>query len=245
MYLLKKALNIVKNVLSWAIVLAAVLLIIATAISVATVDRNDRSVLGYRMYIVTTDSMSATDFAAGDLIFSKKVKPSTLQEGDIITFISQNTDSFGEILTHKIRRIAKTADGDPGFITYGTTTDTNDEAVVTYSYVLGKYTGKLAGWGRFFQFIKTPTGYFLCIFLPFMLIIAYEGTKIFVLLRRYRKEQLDEVQAERDRIAEERAANEKLLEELKQLKVQMEENKQMQNSECPTDTRRDTDADTK
>jgi len=219
---LKKTLNIVKNILVWLVVLAAVLMLIVTVISATTVNRNDRSLFGYRMYIVTSDSMAATDFNAGSLIFSKEVSPSELKEGDIVTFISQNTDSFGEILTHKIRRLTKTADGTPGFITYGTTTDTNDEAVVTYPYVLGKYTGKVAGLGTFFNFLKTPTGYLLCIFLPFMLIIAYEGVRFFVLLRKYRQEQMEQVQAERDKVAEERAANEKLLEELKELRAQLQ-----------------------
>lgn len=219
---MKKTLNIVKNILVWLVVLAAVLMLIVTVISATTVNRNDRSLFGYRMYIVTSDSMAATDFNAGSLIFSKEVSPSELKEGDIVTFISQNTDSFGEILTHKIRRLTKTADGTPGFITYGTTTDTNDEAVVTYPYVLGKYTGKVAGLGTFFNFLKTPTGYLLCIFLPFMLIITYEGVRFFVLLRKYRQEQMEQVQAERDKVAEERAANEKLLEELKELRAQLQ-----------------------
>lgn len=231
---MKKTLNIVKNILVWLVVLAAVLMLVVTVISATSLNRNDRSLFGYRLYIVTSDSMAATDFNAGSLIFSKIVPPSTLQEGDIITFISQNPDSFGEILTHKIRRITKTGEGAPGFITYGTTTDTNDEAVVTYAYVLGKYTGQVAGLGRFFNFLKTPTGYLLCIFLPFMLIIIYEGTRFFFLLRRYRREQMEIVQAERDKVAEERAANEKLLEELKQLRAQLKESQTSDASEEET-----------
>ena len=64
-------------------------------------------------------------------------------------------------MTHKIRRLTKTADGSPGFVTYGTTTDTDDEAIVTYPYVLGKYTGKLPKVGTFFTFLKTTQGYIL------------------------------------------------------------------------------------
>ena len=47
-------------------------------------DRNDRALFGYKMYIVRSDSMSATDFKAGDLILVRSVDPATLQEGDII-----------------------------------------------------------------------------------------------------------------------------------------------------------------
>ena len=76
--------------------------------------------------------------------------------------------------------------------------------------------------GTFFNFLKTTPGYFVCIFTPFMLIILYEGVKFFNLFRRYKKEQMDEMQAERDKIEAEKAENAKMLEELKALKAQLE-----------------------
>ena len=174
------------------------------------------------MYIVNSDSMSKTDFDAGDLILVKEVDPSTLKEGDIITFMSQDTDHFGETITHKIRKLTTDAEGNPGFITYGTTTDTDDETIVTYPYVLGQYKSHIPKLGTFFNFLKTTPGYFVCIFIPFMLIIIYEGVKFFNLFRRYKKEQMDEMEAERAKIEEERAANAKMLEELQALKAQLE-----------------------
>lgn len=219
---MKKALNIIKNTFVWLMVLLAVSMMIFTVISCTTFNRNDRSLLGYKMYIVNTDSMAATDFKAGALIFVKEVDPSTLKEGDIITFMSQDTNSFGETITHKIRNVTTDAQGNPGFITYGTTTDTDDETIVTYPYVLGKYQSDIPGIGLFFNFLKTTPGYFVCIFTPFMLIIIYEGVKFFNLFRRYKNEQMEEMQAERDKIEAEKLENAKMLEELKALKAQLE-----------------------
>ena len=219
---MKKALNILKTTFVWMMVLLAVMMMIFTVISCTTFNRNDRSLFGYKMYIVNTDSMAATDFNAGSLIFVKEVDPSTLKEGDIITFMSQDTDSFGETITHKIRTVTTDAEGNPGFITYGTTTDTNDETIVTYPYVLGKYEKNIPGLGTFFNFLKTTPGYFVCIFIPFMLIILYEGVKFVNLFRRYKKEQMEEMQAERDKIEAEKLENAKMLEELKALKAQLE-----------------------
>ncbi len=219
---MKKALNIIKNTLVCFVALLAVFMMIFTVISVSTFNRNDRSLFGYKMYIVNSDSMAATDFAAGALIFVKEVDPSTLKEGDIITFMSQDTDSFGETITHKIRTVTTDAEGDPGFITYGTTTDIDDETIVTYPYVLGKYQSNIPGLGFFFNFLRTTPGYFVCIFIPFILIIIYEGVKFFNLFRRYKKEQMEEMQAERDKIEAEKAENAKMLEELKSLKAQLE-----------------------
>lgn len=223
---MKKALNIIKTVFVGLVVAMAVFMMIFTVISATTFDRNDRSIFGYKIYIVNSDSMAATDFDAGSLIFVKEVKPATLQEGDIITFMSQDTDSFGETITHKIRQITEDAEGNPGFVTYGTTTGQTDETIVTYPYVMGKYQGHLPKVGYFFNFLKTTPGYFVCIFTPFALIIVYEGVKFFSLFRRYKNEQMEAMQAERDQITKEREANAKMLEELQALKAQLENNKQ-------------------
>ena len=220
---MKKAFQIVKTTLIWLIVALAVFMMIFTVISVTTFNRNDRDLFGYKAYIVNSDSMSATDFKAGDLIFVKETDPTTLQAGDIITFISQSTESFGQVVTHKIRALTTDAQGNPGFITYGTTTGTDDATVVTYPYIMGKYVSHLDGVGTFFNFLKTPQGYIVCIFVPFMLLIVYQGVNCVRLFIRYRKEQTEALEAEKAQIEAERAETAKMMAELKALKAQMEQ----------------------
>lgn len=222
---MKKALNIIKSIFTWLVIALAVCMMIFTVVSVNTFDRNDRSIFGYKMFIVKSDSMKKTDFAAGDLIFSKEVDPSTLQVGDIISYQSTNTENYGEIVTHKIRELTTDAEGQPGFITYGTTTDTNDENIVTYSFVLGKYQTRLPGVGKFFQFLKTTPGYIVCIFLPFLILILMQGINSIRLFRKYKKEQQEELQAEKDKIAADRAETQKMMAELLAMKAQMENGK--------------------
>ena len=219
---MKKVFNIIKTTLIWLLVLLAVSMMIFTVVSVTTFNRNDRSLFGYKMYIVNSDSKAATDFDAGSLILVKEVDPATLKEGDIITFMSQNTESFGETVTHKIRKITTDAEGKRGFVTYGTTTDTDDATIVTHPYVLGKYEKHIPGLGTFFNFLKTTQGYFICIFTPFMLIIIYEAVRFFNLFRRYKQEQMEEMRLEKEKIEAEKEENAKMLEELKALKEQIE-----------------------
>lgn len=218
---MKKALNIISTVLVWALVVATVGMMIFTLISVNTFDQANRSIFGYKFFIVRSDSMKATDFDAGDIVFVKNVDPATLQVGDIIAFTSQNTNNFGDTVTHKIREITTNAYGDPAFVTYGTTTNTNDETPVTYPYVLGKYTGKIPNVGSFFQFLKTTPGYILCIFVPFLLLILYQGFQCIQLFRRYKKEQMEELAAERAKIEEERRQSAEMMKELQALKEQL------------------------
>ena len=88
--------------------------------------------------------------------------------------------------------------------------------------MLGKYQSHIPVLGTFFNFLKTTPGYFVCIFVPFMLIILYEGLRFVNLFRRYRKEQMEEMQTEKDKIEAERAENARMLEELRALKAQLE-----------------------
>lgn len=217
----KKTLSIIKNVFIWLIVILAVCMMIFTIVSVNTFDRNDRSLFGYKAFIVRTDSMSKTDFSAGDLILLKEVDPSTLKEGDIIAYISQNPANYGETVTHKIRRLTTDANGDPGFITYGTTTDTDDETVVTYPYILGKYKTNIPKVGSFFMLLKTTPGYIVCILIPFLLLILLDGIRCIRLFRKYKAEQQAELQAERDKIEADRAETQRMMQELLQMKAQM------------------------
>ena len=218
---MKKALNIIKNIFVWLMVVLAVGMMIFTIVSVTTFDRSERSLFGFKAFIVLSDSMSKTDFSAGDLVLVKEVDPSTLKEGDIIAYTSQNTSNYGETVTHKIRKLTKDANGEPGFITYGTTTDTDDEIVVTYPYVLGKYQTHIPKIGQFFMFLKTTPGYIVCILIPFLLLILIQGINCIRLFRRYTQEQMAELREEREKIEAERAESQKMMAELLELKAQL------------------------
>lgn len=231
---MKRVLAILKNVLVALIVAAALCMMIFTIFSVATFDREDRSLFGYQAFIVLSDSMSATDFSAGDLVLTHRVDPSTLQPGDIIAYRSENSENYGEIVTHKIRELTENEQGEPGFITYGTTTDQNDETVVTYDDVVGKYQFHLPGVGRFFKFLKTSPGYILCIFLPFFLLIVLQGINSVRLFRKYQHQKTAEMDEEyakqREELAEERR---KLDEKMAQSEKMLRELRAMQQAQNP------------
>lgn len=234
-----KALKIIRSIFVWLMVALAVFMMIFTIISVSTFDRADRNLFGYKAFIVLSDSMSKTDFNAGDLVLVKAVDPSTLKEGDIIAYTSQNTSNYGETVTHKIRKLTTDANGEPGFVTYGTTTDTDDETVVTYPYVLGKYSSHIPKVGAFFQFLKSTPGYIVCVLIPFLLLILLEGIRCIRLFRKYKAEQQAELQAERDKIEADRAETQRMMQELLAMKAQMAQSnggETLKTDEAPSDT---------
>ena len=204
---MKQTLSKILRVVTTVLMVASICIMLFTVVSVLTFNRTDRQLFGYRAFIVLSDSMSATDFSAGDLVLTRDVDPSTLQPGDIIAFTSTNTESYGQVVTHKIRSL--------------TTTGADDTAVVTYMDVLGKYAGHLAGVGKFFNFLKTTPGYILCIFVPFALLILSQSMETVRLFRRYKSEQMEELQQEKDQLAEERRQSAAMLAELQALRAQL------------------------
>ena len=93
--------------------------------------------------------------------------------------------------------------------------------MVTYPYVLGNIQVILES-RRLFQFLKTTPGYIVCILTPSSAYFA-SGLNCIKLFRRYKQEQLDEMQAEREKIEAERLQSQKMMQELLALKQQLEE----------------------
>lgn len=223
---MKKTLHILKNVFTTLIVIIAVSMMVFTIVSVLTFDRADRNILGYKAFIVLSDSMSKDNIKAGDLVLVKEVAPETLKAGDIISFQSVNDDdTYGKIVTHKIYEVTVDDQGILSFRTYGTTTGTIDEKLVQRSYVYGKHAVTLHGVGTFFNFLKSTPGYIICILIPFLLLIIIQGLNSIKLFKKYKQEQLEELNAEKEKIESEREESQKMMEELKQLREELKKTK--------------------
>ena len=231
---IKKIINISVKVLTYLLVAFTVFMMIFTIVTVTTVNKNERSIFGFKFYIVQTDSMSKSEnnadldvhFNAGDIIIVKNLKdPTTLKKGEIISFMSANKDSWGETITHMIYAVETDSSGNVvGYVTYGTNTGAIDDELVTPETVLGKYVGKLPLVGRFFAFVKSTPGYIICILVPFLLLILYNGANVIRLFRKYKQEQTDAMAAERKQIEDERAENQRMMKELLELKAQLMNN---------------------
>ena len=57
----KKALKIAYNVISWIIIAVTVVMMVFTIFSTLTFDKKDSTPLGFRFYIVLSDSMSLSE----------------------------------------------------------------------------------------------------------------------------------------------------------------------------------------
>lgn len=208
----KKALKITGNVLTVAVAILVVIMTVLTVFSMVFNRDGTASVFGVQAYVVQSDSMTP-EFAAGDVIFSEEVNPEELVAGDIITFISRDSASYGQTITHCIREVT-THNGELAFITYGIATGVDDGTPAVASDVLGRYTFRIAGLGSFFEFLKSVPGYIVCILLPFLVIIGLQIANIVSAVRAARAEKAAAAAAERSRV-------EALEEEVARLRAQV------------------------
>lgn len=232
----KKYFNIVIKIGTYILIAFTIFMMIFTVVTVSTVNKNDRVIFGRRFYIVKTDSMSLSEnnkdldvhFNAGDIIIIKNAKTDSVYEpGEIIAFMSMNESSYGETITHMIRRVEYTNDGKvKGYVTYGTNTGADDEALVKPEYVLGHYVGKLPVIGKLFAFVKSTPGYVVCILVPFLILIIYNGVNVVRLFMKYKREQMEKMETERKELEAERAENQRIMQELLELKAQLEQKKE-------------------
>lgn len=200
--------DIMLTVFAWLSFFVAIVFGIMVIFSTVAGTDNGKAVFGHKLLIVESDSMSKSPdsenekifFSSGDIIIIKPVNDfATVQEGDIITFISSNPDSVGETLSHKVRSVKKNAVGSLiGFETYGIYTGVSDKVIVNPDTVLGEYVGKIENLGTLFKFFKTPAGYFLGILIPCLLLLIFFSIAVGKLLGR--KEMADSFDVEIDNL---------------------------------------------
>ncbi len=206
---MKKALKIVANIFAWAIVLLALLV---TVLVFSSGSNNGVSNLfGYIPLTVESDSMVPT-FKTNDLIICKQIDDiSELKVDDVITFWTI-IDGKKVKNTHRIVEIGSN-EGVTSYITRGDNNNgVNDDIPVYAGDLIGKWTQvRFAGVGRFLSFLRTKTGFFICILIPMAIFFLIELYKFIVTLIEVKRPaatepQLDEEEIKRRAIAEYLAA---------------------------------------
>lgn len=167
----RKIIKFIVNLLLWVVIFAAA---IVTIISITSKQNGVPDLLGYVPLSIQTQSMEPT-IMTGDLIISKRYdenKPK-LNSGDIITFFCIEQEK--KILkTHRIVEIIENGD----MISYRTKGDNNesiDDGSVAPGDIVAIYDGKLVPHGgSVIDFLKSGTGFFICIVLPLLIFFLYQ-----------------------------------------------------------------------
>lgn len=199
---MKKVLKTIANVLSWAILAFALLI----TILVFSSGRNNgvANLFGYIPLTVESDSMLPT-FAQGDLIICKEIDDlNSLKENDVITFWTI-IDGQKVKNTHRIIEINE-FESTRSFVTRGDNNSLNDDMPAYAGDLIGKWTEvKISGMGKVMNFLRTKTGFFICILIPMAIFFLFELYKFIVVLieiKRPAAPEIDEEEIKRRAIEE-------------------------------------------
>ena len=157
---MKKTVKIVSSVLSWILLAATALILVALVMT--KVSGGEPELFGFRLFVVSSGSMEPT-LHVGDVILSGKFAPGdALEAGDILTYRGSG-QMEGKYVTHRLT----SAEGEPGSRTLTLQGDANNvpDAPMSEDRVVAKEICKL----RILTFFYSHP--FFAVLLMFLLII--------------------------------------------------------------------------
>ena len=190
---MKKFFKVLANVLAWIILVLA--LLVTVAVFSSSKHNGITNLFGYMPMSVQSDSMAPT-FREGDMVIVKEIDdPFALQENDVVTFYTM-INGVRVLNTHRIVSVNKTDSG-VTFTTKGDNNSINDSTDVAVGDLVGKWTGtKLKGIGKAADFLKTKTGFFICIVIPMAIFFLIELYKFIVTLIEIKKPKMTQNEEE-------------------------------------------------
>ena len=175
-------LKFILGVISYAIFIW--LLLVGVALLVYVLDIKIRAAKGdyssptFNAYVVLTGSM-LPEIQVYDVVVTKKVDPSSLEVGDVITFSSADTRFLHTIITHRI--IKKEYDNKTKSYSFQTQGDNNnvaDSALVPQNNIYGKVILKIPKLGYLQEFLASDGGWIIVILIPCLTVVSYDVVKL-------------------------------------------------------------------
>jgi len=146
----KKLINIVSTVLVVLMTLCAVFLM-------------GSRIVGFRCFNIISPSMAPL-YNVGDLIYVKEVDPSTVEVGDVITFVANEDLIVG---THRVTRIDE---ANQRFYTKGDANEVEDGSPVHFNNLIGVPRFSIPLLGYVSAFIQNPPGTYITLGVGLVLI---------------------------------------------------------------------------
>ncbi len=171
------------------IALVVIALGFSVYVTICTITGNPVSIFGYRVLRVETGSMEPT-LHVGDYIISRSCDTSTLTEGDIISYYSEQSDIEGMLVTHRIQTVCE----DGTFITRGDANPVSDSIPVKPDRILGIYVRKTAFYQWLGSFADSNKLFFLLVLIPLTLVSIFELRSFIRLSKKVHEESKEEAE---------------------------------------------------
>ena len=175
-------LKFILGVISYAIFIW--LLLVGVALLVYVLDIKIRAAKGdyssptFNAYVVLTGSM-LPEIQVYDVVVTKKVDPSSLEVGDVITFASADSRFLNTIITHRIiKKEYDTKTKSYSFQTQGDNNNVADSALVPQNNIFGKVILKIPKLGYLQEFLASDGGWIIVILIPCLTVVSYDVVKL-------------------------------------------------------------------
>ena len=154
--------------------------IVLAAIFFAASKSPNKSMFGFRYYVVLTDSM-VPEFSSGDMVFVKVSDAKSIDKGDVITFNpSSGSDAY---LTHRVTEKLTNYQGTGAtcFRTKGDANKDDDSFLIDESRVIGKVQFHVPKLGVIVRFVQLRWYFILPLIV--LLIVFFKMMKYYFVLK--------------------------------------------------------------
>ncbi len=139
----------------------------------------------YNAYIIVSQSMTPV-IKVNDAIITKRVDASDINVGDVVTYLSENPQYPGIMITHRV--IEKNqVDGEYYFVTKGDYNNISDPLTVKASQVYGKVVMRIPKIGFIQVILSNYIGWIALIGIPALAIISYDIVKFFERIKNHKR----------------------------------------------------------
>ena len=163
-----KAIKIIGNILYVLSFILVVLILLVVLIQ--RFSGNDIALGGIRVFYVASGSM-LPEYEVGDILISMEVDPEDINVGDAVTYLGDEGDIKGRVVTHEVIEKRQNENGQYVFVTKGTANAIADPEI-TEDQVYGKVVYRTALLSAICKLLQNIYGFYFLIIVPLAIIIA-------------------------------------------------------------------------
>ncbi len=168
-------------------ILYAFVALLLIVIIVQRASNNNLSIGGFRVFMIVSESMKG-EYDIGDILVSKNVSADKIEIGDNVTYLGEEKELKGLIITHKVvNKYEK--DGEFIFVTKGLINEVEDPEI-KYDQIYGKVVYKTIILSFIARMMNNKLTYYV-LFVAIAIIMSIEITSAIFEARREEKEEDD------------------------------------------------------
>lgn len=163
-----KAVKIIGNILYVLSFILVVLILLVVLIQ--RFSGNNIALGGIRVFFVASGSM-LPEYEVGDILISMETDPKDINVGDAVTYLGNEGDIKGKVVTHEVIEKRQSENGKYIFVTKGTA-NTIADPEITEDQVYGKVVYRAVLLSAICKILQNMYGFYFLIIVPLAIIIA-------------------------------------------------------------------------